>query len=116
MTDISCPSRRCVLDVLAAALILGPASNALAQGLSALKIATIGAGVQGSTTTAIGADIVAFSASRGLFGGVALEGSVMSSDSPADQTYYGQPYGARQLVMQMQGGNPGADPALQWLA
>jgi lipid-binding SYLF domain-containing protein len=75
-----------------------------------IAIATLGAGIQGSTTTAIGPDIVAFSASRGLFGGVALEGSLMSNDTPADQTYYGQPYGARQLVMQMQGGNPGADP------
>jgi lipid-binding SYLF domain-containing protein len=75
-----------------------------------IAIATLGAGIQGSTTTAIGADIVAFSASRGLFGGVALEGSVMSSDFPADQTYYNAPFAARQLVMQMQGSNPGADP------
>jgi lipid-binding SYLF domain-containing protein len=75
-----------------------------------VAIATIGAGIQGSTTTAVGADIVAFSASRGLFGGVALEGSLMSSDSHADQSYYGQPLATRQLVMQMQGSNPGADP------
>ena len=75
-----------------------------------IAVATYGAGIQGSTTAAVGADIVAFSASRGLFGGVALEGSVMSTDSEADQAYYGQPYGARQLVMQMQGNNPGADP------
>jgi lipid-binding SYLF domain-containing protein len=75
-----------------------------------IAIATLGAGIQGSTTTAVGADIVAFSASRGLFGGVALEGSVMSADTPADQTYYGRPYGPRELVMQMQGSNPGADP------
>ena len=47
MTDIFCPSRRRMLDVLAAALILGPASKALAQGLSTLKIATIGAGNEG---------------------------------------------------------------------
>ena len=58
----------------------------------------------------IGADIVAFAASRGLFGGIALEGSVMSARSQWDQSYYGQPLDARQLVMQMQGGNPGADP------
>jgi lipid-binding SYLF domain-containing protein len=75
-----------------------------------IAVATIGAGIQGSTTTAVGADIVAFASSRGLFGGIALEGSVMSTDTPADQAYYGQPFGARQLVMQMQGGNPGADP------
>ena len=75
-----------------------------------IAIATLGAGVQGSTTTAVGADIVAYAASRGLFGGVALEGSVMSNQADWDQSYYGQPFAARQLVMQMQGANPGADP------
>ena len=75
-----------------------------------IAIATIGAGIQGSTTTAVGADIVAFTASRGLFGGIALEGSLMSTQTPWNQSYYGQPYAARQLVMQMQGANPGADP------
>lgn len=75
-----------------------------------IAVATIGAGIQGSTTTAIGPDIVAFSESRGLFGGVALEGSVMATQSQWDQTYYNQPVDSRQLVMQMQGGNPGADP------
>jgi SH3 domain-containing YSC84-like protein 1 len=74
-----------------------------------IAVASYGAGIEGSTTAAVGADIVAFAASRGLFGGVALEGSVMSTDTPADQSYYGQPYGSRQLVMQMQGANPGAD-------
>jgi lipid-binding SYLF domain-containing protein len=80
-----------------------------------VAVATIGAGVQGSTTAAVGADIVAFAASRGLFGGVALEGSVMSSDSAADQAYYRQPIGSRQLVKQMQGANPGADPIRELL-
>jgi lipid-binding SYLF domain-containing protein len=75
-----------------------------------IAVATIGAGIQGSTTTAVGADIVAFAASRGLFGGVALEGSVMSTQTPWNQSYYGQPFAARQLVMLMQGSNPGADP------
>ncbi len=75
-----------------------------------IAVATLGAGVQGSTTTAVGADIVAFAASRGLFGGIALEGSVMSTETDWNQSYYGQPFAARQLVMQMQGANPGADP------
>lgn len=75
-----------------------------------VAVATLGAGVQGSTTTAVGADIVAFSASRGLFGGVALEGSVMATQTAWNQSYYGQPFAARQLVMAMQGANPGADP------
>src|SRR5215469_9434848 len=45
MTQNYWPSRRRLLDVLAAALILGPASRALAQ--APLKIATIGAGNEG---------------------------------------------------------------------
>lgn len=77
---------------------------------ASVAVAAYGAGIQGSTTAAVGADIVAFSASRGLFGGIALEGSVMSAETAWNQAYYGQPYAARQLVMQMQGNNPGADP------
>jgi lipid-binding SYLF domain-containing protein len=75
-----------------------------------IAVATFGAGIGGATTTAVGADIVAFAASRGLFGGVALEGSVMASQTPWNQSYYGQPLAARQVVIQMQGGNPGGDP------
>ena len=77
---------------------------------ASIAIATIGAGVQGATTAAVGADIVAFAENRGLFGGVALEGSVMSARPHWARAYYGQPLSARQIVMQMQGANPGADP------
>lgn len=79
-------------------------------GNISVAVATLGMGVQGSTTTAIGADIVAFASARGLFGGVSLEGGVMSARIDANQSYYGQPYAARQIVVQMQGVNPGADP------
>jgi lipid-binding SYLF domain-containing protein len=63
-----------------------------------LAIATFGGGVQGSTTTAVGADIVAFAGSSGLYGGISLE------------DYYGQAFASRQIVISMQGVNPGADP------
>ena len=77
---------------------------------ASIAVATLGASIQGSTTTAVGADIAAYSASRGLFAGVALEGSLMSADTRWNQLYYGQAFASRQLVMQMQGNNPGADP------
>ena len=73
-------------------------------------VATIGGGVQGATTTAAGADIVAFVKSRGAFVGLSLSGSVLSARSSWDQAYYGRPVGARQIVMQMAASNPGADP------
>jgi SH3 domain-containing YSC84-like protein 1 len=75
-----------------------------------LAIATIGAGVQGATTGALGADIIAFSQTRGLFGGVSVEGSLMGQKSEWNRAYYGREMGTRQIVMDMQASNPGADP------
>src|SRR3954454_3427091 len=41
-------------------------------GTAGIAVATIGAGIQGSTTAAVGADILAFSEARGLYGGITL--------------------------------------------
>ena len=75
-----------------------------------LAIATIGAGVQGATTGALGADIVAFSQTRGLFGGISIDGSLMGQKSEWNRAYYGREMGSHQIVMDMQASNPGADP------
>jgi SH3 domain-containing YSC84-like protein 1 len=77
---------------------------------ASIAIATIGAGVQGSTTADLGADIVAFSSTRGLYGGISLNGSVMGAQPESNQAYYGRPFGPREIVIGMQGSNPGADP------
>jgi len=77
---------------------------------ASLAIATIGAGVQGSTTGALGADILAFSQSRGLYGGISIEGSLMGQRSSWNRSYYGREFGAHQIVLEMQAANPGADP------
>jgi SH3 domain-containing YSC84-like protein 1 len=77
---------------------------------ASVAVATVGGSVGGSTTAAIGADILAFAMNRGLFGGVALDGSIMSLRSDWNRSYYGQPYSAREIVMQMAVANPGADP------
>jgi lipid-binding SYLF domain-containing protein len=77
---------------------------------ASLAIATIGAGVQGSTTGALGADIIAFSQSRGLYGGISIEGSLMGARSEWNRAYYGRDLATRQIVIDMQASNPGADP------
>jgi lipid-binding SYLF domain-containing protein len=79
-------------------------------GDASLAFATVGAGVGGATTTAMRADIVTFSRTRGLYAGVSIEGSVLSPDTDADVAYYGQPYNAPQIVVQMMANNPGANP------
>ena len=81
-----------------------------------VAIATIGAGVQGAITPALTADIVAYSNNRGLFAGVALDGSVLSSRSEWDQSYYGQMLSSQQIVLNLQGSNPGDAPLKAMLA
>lgn len=77
---------------------------------ASVAVATIGGTVGGATTAAVGADIVVFAETRGLFGGVSLEGSIMSLRSGLIAAYYGRPYSAREIVINMTAANPGADP------
>jgi lipid-binding SYLF domain-containing protein len=79
-------------------------------GDASIAVATIGSGVEGSTTAALHADIVAYSKTRGLFAGAVLQGSILSSDTAWNHAYYGADLAARQIVMQMQANNAGANP------
>jgi SH3 domain-containing YSC84-like protein 1 len=80
-----------------------------------LTVATLGAGVNGSMSTGLTADIISFSKSEGLYGGISLAGSILSNDAGAEQAYYGSPLDARQIVVDMQGSNPGANPLREML-
>jgi SH3 domain-containing YSC84-like protein 1 len=75
-----------------------------------VSVATFGTGVNGSMSTALNADIISFSKSQGLYGGVSLGGSILSNDAGAEQSYYGTQVDARQIVIEGQGQNPGANP------
>ncbi len=85
-------------------------------GDAGIAVATLGAGVEGDTTAALRADIVAFAKSRGLFAGISLQGSIISSMSNWDQIYYGRPLAAQQIVNQNEGNNPGSAPLREMLA
>ncbi len=75
-----------------------------------------GGGVEGDTTTAVGADIVGFTRSRGLYAGISLSGSIMASDSQSDRAYYGREEAAQQIVISMDANNPGAAPLREVLS
>jgi len=62
-----------------------------------LAIATIGAGAEGSLTSA-GADIYALSSSQGLFGGVAIQGGALGPSPEANAAYYGRPFTTEEIV------------------
>ena len=70
----------------------------------------LGGGVEGATTAALRADIVGFTRARGLFAGISLGGTLMSSKSDWDQAYYGRLVGPQQIVIGMEASNPAADP------
>ena len=77
--------------------------------------ADLGGGVEGGTTAALRADVVGFSKARGLYAGITLGGSIMSSRSDWNQIYYGRPLAAQQIVVGMEATNPAADPLRQVL-
>jgi len=84
-------------------------------GDASVAVASIGAGVSGSTTAALRADIVSFATARGLFAGISVEGSLLSTRSEWNTTYYGKTLGAQQIVIGMEGQNPGAEPLKETL-
>ncbi len=83
---------------------------------ASVAVAAYGGSVQGATTANLGADIVTVSRSRGLFAGVALDGTILASQSEWNRAYYGQDLSARQIVVQVAAHNPGADPLRAVLA
>jgi lipid-binding SYLF domain-containing protein len=77
---------------------------------AALAFATLGGSIQGGTTSAGGADMVAVARSRGLFAGMSLQGSMLTYRADDVREYYGRDATAADIVVSMQVHNPGSDP------
>ena len=75
-----------------------------------IALVTVGGGMGGATTTAAGADVVAYAKTRGLYAGITLDGAVMSPYHEGNQAYYGRPVAVRDIVLSMTAYNQGADP------
>lgn len=76
----------------------------------------LGGGVEGATTAALRADIVGFTRARGLYAGISLGGTLMSSKSDWNAAYYGRPVAAQQIVVGVEVSNSGADPLREVLS
>ncbi len=74
------------------------------------SFAVFGGGIEGATSTALDADIVALELNKGLYAGISLQGSFVNSDGQMDRTYFGQTVGPEDIVMAMRVNNPGDDP------
>ena len=62
-----------------------------------IAVATLGSGVEGAVNSG-GAVIVVWSSSSGVYGGLALNGSVLRPKLEDDRAYYGRPLTTRDIV------------------
>lgn len=76
----------------------------------------LGAGLEGSTTSNIGADIVGYAFGSGVFFGASLEGAVLGRRNDLNEAYYGTAAGPREIVLEHRYLNPQADPLREALA
>jgi lipid-binding SYLF domain-containing protein len=81
-----------------------------------VALAVVGIAVEGGSTMAGGADIIAFASSQGLFAGASLEGSYLDPDNDWNALYYGNGANTRAIVIDRRFTNPGAEPIRQFMA
>jgi lipid-binding SYLF domain-containing protein len=81
-----------------------------------VTMVAVGIGLEGASTAAGGADIVAFSNSAGLFAGASIEGSYLDADADWNALYYGQGATAKAIALDHKFSNPGAEPLRKFLA
>jgi SH3 domain-containing YSC84-like protein 1 len=75
---------------------------------ASMAVGRIGAGVGAGTTIRFGEDIYVFSRSRGLYGGLALDGSVVNERTEWNHAFYGAGVSARQILRGQLPPQPGA--------
>ena len=82
--------------------------------------ASIAAGPVGRTSSAetdvvMNAEMLSWSRSKGVFGGVSLEGSTIRSDDEANKKLYGKDVNAKQIIVQREVKTPPAGQSLNQL-
>jgi lipid-binding SYLF domain-containing protein len=82
-----------------------------------ITVLVVGGGMGASTTSNLGADIYAFSLTGvGLYGGLSLEGTVLSARESWNAAYYGQNVASRAIILDNSVSNPRADALRDFLA
>ncbi len=74
-----------------------------------LTFGTIGGGMEGAITTNLGADIVVFAQSAGLYGGVSLEGAALIRRKDLNEVHYGVGATPEGIILEGKFSNPKAD-------
>lgn len=76
---------------------------------ASVAVGPIGAGVEAGTTANLRADILSFSRTQGLFGGVSFEGSLIKPRHSWNERYYGRSVTVRDVLIDRKVSNPGAE-------
>lgn len=84
-------------------------------GAAGLTVITLGANAQAATSTNLTGDIIVWASSKGAYGGLTLQGSVLAPDTQADAQFYGRPASVPQILGDAVG-NPAATPLRRDLA
>jgi SH3 domain-containing YSC84-like protein 1 len=77
-------------------------------GDASVAAGPVGAGAKSDVT----ADLIAFSRSKGIYGGLNLDGTVVSSNTDWDKAYYGKAVLPPDILMKNAASNKGADKLL----
>ena len=114
--QIGAKSAEVILLIMSEGALQAVLKNQVKLGADAsFAMGEIGAGVEGSTTTNVNADIIAFSSSEGLYAGVSLEGAVINGRNDLNEAYYGKGVTAQGIVVDQKFSNAAADPLRQVL-
>ncbi len=76
---------------------------------ASIAVGPEGAGVEGATTVAAGADIYSYALNRGAFAGVSFAGAFMQPLGDWNRAYYGRAISAHDIVLNGTVHNPNAD-------
>ena len=68
----------------------------------AISAGPIGRHAEASADVFMQGEIYSYSRSKGLFGGVSLKGTIITSDSDANLNYYGHPYTSEEILLTKQ--------------
>ncbi len=66
---------------------------------AAVSAGPVGRNSEVSTDLTLRANIISYSRSRGLFGGISLEGTVLTQDNNSNTEYYGKPVTSRGILL-----------------
>jgi lipid-binding SYLF domain-containing protein len=68
----------------------------------AISVGPVGRHAEASADILMQGEIYSYSRSKGLFGGVSLKGTIITSDSDANLAYYGHPYSSEDILLTKQ--------------